>query len=192
MPRSARSLVPMHPLPQDRPFEDAVRDTIEQWREDLLAFHDDALAEDGGSPGIRDWDALAAAAARPFTVVGDQLAYPTGLLQATVLFKSVVQYHPFVDATKRTAFTATLYFLWNCGYWPRMVLLSRQELDRLEQLVLWVSREREDREASAPAEPYEIPNVARRLNQILGPSRRRRGRLTRLRSHRFRHFFGAD
>jgi hypothetical protein len=67
MPREQLRSVPPHPLPQDRPFEDAVRDTIAQWREDLLGFHDDALAEDGGLPGIRDEAALAAAAARPFT-----------------------------------------------------------------------------------------------------------------------------
>ena len=51
MPRDALTPVPPHPLPQDRPFEDAVRDTIAQWREDLLGFHEDALAEDGGCSG---------------------------------------------------------------------------------------------------------------------------------------------
>jgi len=135
---------------------------------------------------------LAAAAARPFTMVGGQFVFDNfdnGLLQAAALLKAVAQYHAFNDANKRTAYTTTLYFLRVCGYRPRETLLSRREMDDLEQFILWVSREHEDREAGAPAQPYEIPALAAKLDSILGPSQRRRGRLARLRSGAYHLFY---
>ena len=65
----------------------------------------------GGTHQVRDLGLLEAAVARP------QSGYYADLLEeASALFESLAQNHPFLDGNKRTAFTATALFLILNGY----------------------------------------------------------------------------
>ena len=74
--------------------------------EEVMAMHDALIGAFGGSPGIRDEGALAAALMRP------QLGYYDGLIQeAAALMESLANNHAFVDGNKRVAFFVTDTFL---------------------------------------------------------------------------------
>ena len=69
--------------------------------EDLMLMHEVLINRFGGSPGIRDRNALEAALYRP------QSGYYKDLIsQAAALFESLAINHPFVDGNKRIAFAA--------------------------------------------------------------------------------------
>ena len=74
--------------------------------EEVVAIHDIAIREFGGSTGLRDAGALESALMRP------QLGYYDGLIEeAAAMMESLAMNHPFVDGNKRTAFYATDTFL---------------------------------------------------------------------------------
>ncbi len=74
--------------------------------EEVVAIHDIAIVEFGGSKGLRDAGALESAIMRP------QLGYYEGLLdEAAALMESLAMNHPFVDGNKRTSFYSTDTFL---------------------------------------------------------------------------------
>ncbi len=74
--------------------------------EEIVAIHDVAIREFGGSTGLRDIAALDSALMRP------QLGYYDSLIEeASALMESLAMNHPFVDGNKRTAFYATDTFL---------------------------------------------------------------------------------
>ena len=74
--------------------------------EELVAIHDTAIREFGGSMGLRDMGALESAVLRP------QMGYYDSLIEeAAALLESLAMNHPFVDGNKRTAFYATDTFL---------------------------------------------------------------------------------
>ena len=74
--------------------------------EEVVAIHDAAVHEFGGSLGLRDMGALASAIMRP------QIGYYDGIIEeAAALLESLAMNHPFVDGNKRTAFYATDSFL---------------------------------------------------------------------------------
>ncbi len=74
--------------------------------EEVVAIHDDQIAQFGGSMGLRDAGALESALMRP------QLGYYDGSIEeAAALLESLTMNHPFVDGNKRTAFFATDAFL---------------------------------------------------------------------------------
>ncbi len=74
--------------------------------EEVIAIHDIAVREFGGSLGLRDAGALESALMRP------QLGYYDSLIEeAAALMESLAMNHPFVDGNKRTAFYATDTFL---------------------------------------------------------------------------------
>ena len=69
-------------------------------------MHDAAVHEFGGTLGIRDTGALAAAVMRP------QIGYYDTLIEeASALMESLAMNHPFLDGNKRIAFYATDVFL---------------------------------------------------------------------------------
>ena len=74
--------------------------------DDILAIHADQIERYGGGEGIRDPGLLEAALFRPQTGY-----YPTLIDEASALWESLSQNHPFVDGNKRTAFAATYVFL---------------------------------------------------------------------------------
>jgi|SRR5215469_16925999 len=77
---------------------------------DVLAVHDQVLAQHGGASGIRDKNLLESALARPrqhyhYSDAADVI-YLSALYVA-----AVVGNHPFVDGNKRTGFVAGILFL---------------------------------------------------------------------------------
>jgi len=73
---------------------------------EVLAMHADQIERSGGSPGVRDAGLLEAALYRP------QTGYYADLIEeATALWESLAQNHPFIEGDKRTAFAATHTFL---------------------------------------------------------------------------------
>ncbi len=76
--------------------------------EDLVILAEVVL---GQPPVIRDPGLLAAAAARPATVVFGQVAYPTLFGKAAALLFSVCQNHTLLDGNKRLAWAAAVTFL---------------------------------------------------------------------------------
>ena len=74
--------------------------------EEIIAIHDVAIHEFGGSAGLRDIGALASAVMRP------QIGYYESMIEeAAALMESLAMNHPFVDGNKRTAFYSTDSFL---------------------------------------------------------------------------------
>lgn len=73
---------------------------------DVLAIHEDQLARYGGTEGVRDLGLLEAALFRPQTGY-----YADLIVEASALWESLAQNHPFVDGNKRTVFAATYTFL---------------------------------------------------------------------------------
>ena len=74
--------------------------------EDLMLIHEILINRFGGSPGIRDKNALQAALYRPQSGY-----YEDPISQAAALFESLAINHPFVDGNKRVAFAAMDVFL---------------------------------------------------------------------------------
>lgn len=73
---------------------------------EVLTIHKDQIERYGGSHGIRDVGQLEAALFRM------QSGYYSDLIaQATALWESLSQNHPFIDGNKRTAFACTYTFL---------------------------------------------------------------------------------
>lgn len=73
---------------------------------EILAIHDDLIRRYGGSDGLRDAGALESALFRPQTGY-----YSDTIAEASALWESLCQNHPFVDGNKRVAFAATYTFL---------------------------------------------------------------------------------
>ncbi len=79
--------------------------------EEVVAIHDVAIREFGGSLGLRDMGALESALLRP------QMGYYDGIIEeAAAMLESLTMNHPFVDGNKRTAFYATDTFLRKNGH----------------------------------------------------------------------------
>ena len=83
----------------------------------VYEIHERVIARGGsGLEGIRDAALLHAAVARPFATFGEAELYPTDFDKAAALFHALIKSHPFLDGTKRTAFAAAVYFLYERGY----------------------------------------------------------------------------
>ena len=76
--------------------------------EDLIVLAEVII---GQRPVVRDPGLLAAAAARPSTVVFGHVAYPTLFGKAAALLFSVCQSHTLLDGNKRLAWAAAVTFL---------------------------------------------------------------------------------
>lgn len=76
--------------------------------EDLVVLAETIL---GQAPVLRDPGLLAAAAARPSSVLFGQTAYPTLFGKAAALLFSVCQNHALLDGNKRLAWAAAITFL---------------------------------------------------------------------------------
>ena len=73
---------------------------------EVLAIHEDQIDRYGGSHGVRDRGLLEAALFRP------QTGYYADLVEeASALWESLAQNHPFIDGNKRAAFAVTYTFL---------------------------------------------------------------------------------
>jgi death-on-curing protein len=79
--------------------------------DDVLALHEDTIAHDGGSPGIRDPGLLESAVLMPQQQFGGEYLHPGLAEQAAAYLFHIAQNHPFVDGNKRVGTLAALVFL---------------------------------------------------------------------------------
>jgi death-on-curing protein len=100
--------------------------------EDLIVLAEVIL---GQKPLVREPGLLAAAAARPSTVVFGEVAYPTLFGKAAALFFSVCQNHTLIDGNKRLAWAAAVTFLALNGH-----AVPDIDVDAAEAFVLSVAR----------------------------------------------------
>ena len=78
----------------------------------------------GGSHGIRDYNGLESALARPFQTFDNQDLYLNTLLKAASLIESILINHPFIDGNKRTGYVLLRIFLIQNGI---DILASQEE-----------------------------------------------------------------
>lgn len=84
--------------------------------EEVIAIHEYAIREFGGSAGIASIARLESAVAMPRqTMFGEDL-YPDLFSKAAILIYALIKDHPFVDGNKRTGLFALFEFLERNGY----------------------------------------------------------------------------
>lgn len=171
------------PLPAAASDADACEAAALQLISDILLFHAAVTIPLGGRPSLTSPHLLDSAAHRPFFMYGGEFMYHDGLEQAAALFGSLAQNHAFEDGNKRTALTSCLFFLERCGYWQHIAVLSTKESAALEALTLVVATRRTPDNVEVD---LSVADIAQALDHILGPSRHRRLRPSRLLSGAFR------
>ena len=87
-------------------------------REIVIEIHAEAIAEFGGSDGLRDLTMLESAVAAPQATFGGASPFVDGIDVAAGYFYYLCANHPFVDGNKRMALGACLVFLQLNGYKP--------------------------------------------------------------------------
>jgi len=101
--------------------------------EEVLALHSLIIASFGGSPGLRDREALDSAVAQPQMTFGGVDLYPTIPRKAAALGHSLISNHPFIDGNKRVGHAAI----------EVMLLLNGHEIvgsvDEQEEVILSVA-----------------------------------------------------
>lgn len=130
----------------------------------VYEIHEVILAETGGIAGLREATMLHSAVARPFASFGGQELYATDFEKAAALFHSLIKSHPFMDGTKRTAFTATLYFLGNCGY----LIPPQLPLEEVVEFCVALAEENLRRAQGENITPRTIPEIADWFEKLLG------------------------
>lgn len=80
-------------------------------KQQILALHEQLLAQTGGLPGVRDEGLLESALEAPFQGFDETDAYPSLQQKAARLCYGLVKNHPFVDGNKRIGAHAMLVFL---------------------------------------------------------------------------------
>ena len=130
----------------------------------VYEIHEIIIAETGGLPGMRDAAMLHAAVARPFATFGGQELYPSDLEEAGALFHSLIKSHPFMDGTKRTAFSAALFFLESCGF----SLPNRYPFDEVIDFCVSVAEENLRRSRGETIAPSSISEIAAWFQKLLG------------------------
>lgn len=78
---------------------------------DVLAIHDEQIAEHGGSDGVRDMSVIESAVARPRHLMSFGEPVPDMAALAASLAFGLAKNHGFVDGNKRTSAAATEAFL---------------------------------------------------------------------------------
>jgi death-on-curing protein len=85
-------------------------------QEEVLELHRMLLEQSGGSPGVRDYQALESALAQPRMSFEGTDLYPSLVEKAAALAFSLVKNHPFVDGNKRIGHAVMEVFLVLNGY----------------------------------------------------------------------------
>ena len=119
--------------------------------EDLIVLAEVIL---GQKPLVREPGLLAAAAARPSTVVFGEVAYPTLFGKAAALLFSVCQNHTLIDGNKRLAWAAAVTFLALNGH-----SVPDIDVDAAEAFILSV----------ALGELTEVAHIEERLRALYTP-----------------------
>ncbi len=77
----------------------------------VISLHVLLIEKFGGSNGIRDYNALESAIARPFMTFDKEDLYPSPIEKAAALIESLISNHPFIDGNKRIGYVLMRYFL---------------------------------------------------------------------------------
>jgi death-on-curing protein len=85
-------------------------------QEEVLELHRMLLEQSGGSPGVRDYQALESALAQPRMSFEGTDLYPSLVEKAAALAFSLVKNHPFVDGNERIGHAVMEVFLVLNGY----------------------------------------------------------------------------
>src|SRR3990172_82947 len=104
--------------------------------DEVVAIHFRVTQKTGGSQGVRDWDLLNSALARPQSTFGGEDLYPSIELKAAALIQSLLLNHPFIDGNKRTALVSTEYFLYLNG--EKIEASQKERVD----FALWVENKK--------------------------------------------------
>lgn len=83
---------------------------------DILFLHESAIADYGGSKGVRDEGLLLSAVSRPFQTFDGKELYPGPIEKAAAVAESIISNHPFVDGNKRVGMLAMLAMLYEYGF----------------------------------------------------------------------------
>ncbi len=104
----------------------------------VQAIHTQAVAEFGGSHGVRDMGLLESALDRPRNLYayGDD---PTLFDLAAAYCTGIVKNHPFIDGNKRTGDLTARAFLFRNGY-----LFEPDEIDEVNMIVALAAGEIEE------------------------------------------------
>jgi death-on-curing protein len=108
----------------------------------VCEIHAAAIADFGGSEGVRDHTLLESAVAAPQATFGGRSVFADLIEVAAAYLFYICRNHPFVDGNKRAAFGACLLFLRLNGQTPS------PDGDAWEALVLDVAASRLDRDAT--------------------------------------------
>lgn len=84
--------------------------------DDVIAFHDDSIANEGGMPGVRDRGLLEAAVAMPRATFDGQYLHDGLPGMAGAYLFHVCMSHAFIDGNKRAAVLAAHGFLFANGW----------------------------------------------------------------------------
>ena len=98
--------------------------------ENVLRIHEDTIAHEGGSPGIRDLGLLESAAAMAQAMFGGEFLHDGLAGMAAAYLYHICQNHAFVDGNKRTAAFAAVLFL-NLNGVAEEQLPTETELERV-------------------------------------------------------------
>ena len=96
------------------PIDDCFHLTVDMVRE----IHFEALAQHGGSDGVRDIALLESAIAAPQASFGGKSVYNDVIEVAAAYLFFLCRNHPFIDGNKRAALGAALVFLRLNGLTP--------------------------------------------------------------------------
>ena len=72
--------------------------------EEAIQIHALLIQKFGGSPGLRNPEALESALTRPYQTFESQDLYPTPEEKAAAVLESIISNHPFVDGNKRLGY----------------------------------------------------------------------------------------
>lgn len=92
----------------------------------VLELHQTAIAQSGGTPGLRDRGLLESAVAQPQMTFGGNDLFPTIADKAAALGFSLIANHPFIDGNKRVGHAALETFLVLNG-WQLCASVDEQE-----------------------------------------------------------------
>lgn len=79
--------------------------------EEVIGIHRIVVDGIAGRMVLRDSGLLFAACGKPAIAIAGREVYPGLFLKAAVLLEALVNYHPFIDGNKRTAWLTTKVFL---------------------------------------------------------------------------------
>ena len=130
----------------------------------IYEIHEVIIAETGGIIGLREASMLHSAVARPFATYDGIELYRTDFEKAGALFHSLIKSHPFMDGTKRTAFSSTLYFLANCGY----SIPERFPMNEVIDFCVSIAEENLRQSRGENITPRTVSEIAEWLQKLLG------------------------